>query len=58
MKFSVGIKEAPAVVYLSVVCSHNLVTDICKLYAVAYLVHVYDNTHLATTGKPNCLQMV
>jgi hypothetical protein len=50
MKFSVNIKEASAAVYLSVVCRHNLETNICILYAVDYLVHVYCNTHLVTLG--------
>ena len=37
MKFSVDIKAAPAVVYLSVVCGHNLVINGCKSQAVVYL---------------------
>ena len=34
--FSVDIKKAPAVVYLSLVCRHNLATNGCKSQVVDY----------------------
>jgi len=40
MKFSVDIKQSAVVIYLSVVCRRNLVTNGCVSQAVDYGLHV------------------
>ena len=58
MKYSVDITEASAVVYLSVVCRRNLVTNGCKSQVVDYDVHLQTPSSQWPLGEKLSLQWI